>query len=58
LFKKKHMIEDAIEQIAGIMNTFPDIKEIKITSKDHITILCGDKGLQAKTFTDSVDLLE
>jgi hypothetical protein len=42
LFKKKLMIEDAIEQIAGIINTFPDIKEIKITSKNRITILCGD----------------
>tara|TARA_R110002126_G_scaffold142546_5_gene288457 strand:+ start:14177 stop:14443 length:267 start_codon:yes stop_codon:yes gene_type:complete len=52
------MIEDAIGQIAGIMNTFPDIKEIKITSKDHITILCCDKGLQVETFTDSIDLLE
>jgi hypothetical protein len=52
------MIEDAIEQIAGIMNTFPDIKEIKITSKNRITIFWGDQELQAKTFTDSIDLLE
>ncbi|WP_302850525.1 hypothetical protein [Polaribacter litorisediminis] len=28
------MMQDAIGQIAGIMNTFPDIKEIKITRKN------------------------
>jgi hypothetical protein len=52
------MIEDAIEQIAGIINTFLDIKEIKITSKTSITIFWGNQELQAKTFTDSIDLLE
>jgi hypothetical protein len=52
------MIEDAIEEIAGIINTFPDIKEIKITSKNRITIFWGDQELEAKTFTDSIDLLE
>jgi hypothetical protein len=58
LLKKNVMIENAIEQIAGIMNTFPDIKEIKITSKNHITIFWGYTELKAKTFTDSIDLLE
>ncbi|UAM98741.1 hypothetical protein K8354_02640 [Polaribacter litorisediminis] len=52
------MIEDAIAQITGIMNIFPNIKEIKITSKDCITIFWDDQELQAKTFTDSIDLLE
>ena len=52
------MTEDAIEQIAGIMNTFPDIKEIKITSKNRFTIFWGNQELQAKTFTDSIDLQE
>jgi hypothetical protein len=52
------MIEDAIEQISGIINTFPDIKEIKIISKNRITIFWGNQELQAETFTDSIDLLE
>jgi hypothetical protein len=52
------MIEDAIKQIAGIMNTFPDIKEIKITSKNRVTIFLGKQELQEETFTDSIDLLE
>jgi hypothetical protein len=52
------MIEDAIEQIAGIINTFPDIKEIKITSKNRITIFWGNQELQVETFTNSIDLLE
>ena len=30
------MIEDAIGQIAGIMNTFPDIKEIKTALFDRL----------------------
>jgi hypothetical protein len=52
------MIEDAINHIAGIINMFPDIKEITIRSKNRITIFWGDKHLQAKTFTNSIDLLE
>ncbi|UAM97951.1 hypothetical protein K8354_16940 [Polaribacter litorisediminis] len=52
------MIENAIEQIAGIMNTFPDIKEIKISSKNRFTIFWGNQELQSETFTDSIDLLE
>jgi CBS domain containing-hemolysin-like protein len=52
------MIEDVIEEIVGIINTFPDIKEIKITSKNRITIFWGDQELQAETFTNSIDLLE
>jgi hypothetical protein len=52
------MIEVAINQIAGIINMFPDIKEIKITSKNHITIFWGKQELQAETFTNSIDLLE
>jgi hypothetical protein len=52
------MIEDAINQIAGIMNTFPVIKEITITSKNHITIFWGKQELQAESFTNSIALLE
>jgi hypothetical protein len=52
------MLEDAINQIAGIINMFPDIKEITITSKNRITILFGNRELQAETFTNSVELLE
>ena len=52
------MIENAIEQIAGIMNTFPDIKEITITSKNHITIFFVSQELQSETFTNSIDVLE
>jgi hypothetical protein len=52
------MIEDAINQIAGIINMFPDIKEITIISKNRITVFWGDQQLQAKTFTNSIDLLE
>jgi hypothetical protein len=52
------MIEDAINHIAGIINMFPDIKKITIRSKNRITIFYGDQELQAKTFTNSVDLLE
>jgi hypothetical protein len=50
------MIEVAINQIAGIINMFPDIKEI--TSKNRITVFWGNKELQAETFTNSIDLLE
>jgi hypothetical protein len=52
------MIEDAINQIAGIINMFPDIKEITITSKNRITIFYGNRELQAETFINSIDLLE
>jgi hypothetical protein len=52
------MLEDAINQIAGIINIFPDIKEITITSKNRITIFYGNQELQAETFTNSIDLLE
>jgi hypothetical protein len=52
------MIEEAINQTAGIINTFPDIKEITITSKNRITIFYGNQELQAETFTNSIDLLE
>ncbi|MFT4803119.1 MAG: hypothetical protein ACJA2M_000591 [Polaribacter sp.] len=52
------MLEDAIEENAGIMNTFPDIKEIKITSKTSITIFWGKQELQAEAFTYFIDLLE
>jgi hypothetical protein len=52
------MIEDAINQIAGIINIFPDIKEITIRSKNRFTIFWVDQELQAKTFTNSIDLLE
>jgi hypothetical protein len=52
------MLEAAINDIAGITNFFPDIKEITIKSKNHITIFWGDHELKAKTFTNSIDLLE
>jgi hypothetical protein len=52
------MIEDAINQISGIINMFPNIKEITIRSKNCITIFYGDQELQAETFTNSIDLLE
>jgi hypothetical protein len=52
------MIEEAINQTAGIINTFLDIKEITITSKNRITIFYGNQELQAETFTNSIDLLE
>ena len=52
------MLEDALKEIAGIINTFPDIKEITITSKNRITIFWGYKELQAKTFVNSIELLE
>ena len=52
------MLEDAIKQITGIIDIYPDIKEITITSKSRITIFWGKKGLQAVTFKNTVDLLE
>lgn len=52
------MLEDAIKQINGIINIFPDIKEITITSKNHITVFWRDKELQAESFTNSINLLE
>jgi hypothetical protein len=52
------MLEAEIEQIVGITNTFHDSKEIKITSKNRLTIFWGKQELQAETFTDSIDLLE
>lgn len=52
------MLQTAIEQIAGIINTFPDIKEVTITSKNLITIFWGKQELEAKTFANSIELLE
>jgi hypothetical protein len=52
------MLEDAIKQITGIINIFPDINKITITSKNKITIFWGNQELQAKTFTNSIDLLD
>jgi hypothetical protein len=52
------MLETAIEEITGIINIFPDIKKITITSKNHITIFLGGQELKAETFTNSIDLLE
>jgi hypothetical protein len=54
------MLENAINQIAGIINIFSDIKEITIKSKNNITIYWDedDIELHAKTFTNSIDLLE
>jgi hypothetical protein len=52
------MLEVIIKKIAGIMNTFPDIKEVKITSKKLITIFWGKQELQAEIITNSIDLLE
>ena len=54
------MLENAINQIARIMNIFPEIKEITIKSKNNITIYWDDDDivLHEKTFTNSVKLLE
>jgi len=52
------MLENAINQIAGIMNIFPEIKEITIKSKNHITIFIHNEEPQAETFTNSIELLE
>jgi hypothetical protein len=52
------MLEDAINQIAGIINIFPEIKEITIKSKNNIIIFWGDIELEAKTFTNAIELLE
>tara|TARA_R110001592_G_scaffold36589_3_gene123018 strand:- start:28 stop:282 length:255 start_codon:yes stop_codon:yes gene_type:complete len=52
------MLEDAINQIAGIINSFPEIKEITIKNKNHITIFIQNEKLQAETFSNSVELLE
>ena len=60
LLKKYTMLENAINQIARIMNIFPEIKEITIKSKNNITIYWDkdDIVLHEKTFTNSVKLLE
>ena len=52
------MLQDSINDMAGITNIFPDIKEFTITNKNHVTIFLGDQKLKAKTFTNSFDLLE
>jgi hypothetical protein len=52
------MLQDSINDMAGITNIFPDIKEFTITNKNHVTIFLGDQELKAKTFTNSFDLLE
>ena len=52
------MLEDAINQISGITNIFPDINEITITSKNNITIFWSNQEPHEKTFTNSIDLLE
>jgi phage FluMu gp28-like protein len=52
------MLEDAINNIAGIIDLFPDIKEIKIKNKHHITIFMEKNEIKEETFINSVDLLE
>jgi len=51
------MLEDAIKQISEIINVFPDIKEITITSKNHITIYWKNQERDAESFTNTIDLL-
>tara|TARA_R110001583_G_scaffold41429_1_gene131864 strand:+ start:257 stop:601 length:345 start_codon:yes stop_codon:yes gene_type:complete len=58
LLKKYTMLENAINQIAGIRNIFPDITEITIKNKNHITIFIHNEEPQAETFTNSIELLE
>jgi hypothetical protein len=52
------MLQDSINDMAGITNIFPVNKKITTTSKNHVTIFLGDQKLKAKTFTNSFDLLE
>jgi hypothetical protein len=52
------MLEDAINQIDGIINIYPVIKKITITSKNQITVFWNTQELQSKNFTNSIDLLE
>lgn len=52
------MLEDAINQVVGIIKIYSDIIQITIVSKNSITILLKDKQQNVKTFKDSVELLE
>jgi hypothetical protein len=52
------MLEDAINNISAIIHTFPDIKEISVKNRDHITIFLEVNETQVQTFTNSIDLLE
>jgi|UPI00037A289D hypothetical protein len=52
------MIENAVNQISGIINIFPNIYKIGISSKKNITIYWKDEEKHKKKFTDTVVLLE
>lgn len=52
------MLEDGINKVAEIINIFPEIEEITIKNKNHITIFIQNDEQQAETFTNSIELLE
>jgi hypothetical protein len=52
-------MENAINEIAGILNYFSKIDKIAITNKERVTIFWQSEGkFLEKTFSNSIDLLE
>jgi hypothetical protein len=52
------MLQDAINQISGIINLFPIIYKIAIHEKDYFTIYYFNKDYHEKSFINAIDLLE
>ena len=54
------MLEDAINQILEIINSYPNIYKFAIEDKDkyNITIYYSDTEFYEKRFTNAVDLFE
>ena len=51
-------MQDAINQILGIMNCFPDIYKIGIVDHDNIIVYYSDTEFKEKSFTNAIELLE
>jgi len=51
-------MQDAINEIVGIMEFFPAVYKIQIVDRDHIILCCSDPVFTEKPFTSAIDLLE
>jgi len=53
------MLQDALNQISGIINIFPIIYKIAIDDTSQITIYYSkNRVYDEKTFTNAIDLIE
>lgn len=51
-------MQDAIDQILGIMSCFPDIYKIGIVDHDNIIVYYSDTEFKEKSFINAIELLE